>query len=80
MSRSTKNFFALVALLEASSSSRRPKRRLTPAQLTAISIVRHQLLPILRAAFETYPEKDTEEVLAICEYALADVLVPIIEP
>lgn len=72
-----RNFFALCAMLE--NSGRRSKRH-TPAQLTAISIVRHQLLPILRAAFETYPEKDTEEVLRICEYALADKLVPIIEP
>jgi hypothetical protein len=77
MNTRNKNFFALVAMLEA--SGRRSKRH-TPAQLTAISIVRHQLLPILRAGFATYPEKDTDEVLALCEYALADVLVPIIEP
>jgi hypothetical protein len=77
MNARNKNFFALVALLEA--SGRRAQRH-TPAQLTANSIVRHQMLPILRAAFETYPEKDIEEVLEISAPALADVLVPILEP
>jgi hypothetical protein len=77
MNTRNKNFFALCALLEA--SGRRAAGR-TPAQIAAISIVRHQLLPILRAGFETYPELDVEQVLERCEYALADQLAPILEP
>jgi hypothetical protein len=81
MNNRNKQFFALCALLDgaSSSSSARARARSTPAQLTASAIVRHQLLPILRAALAAYPEQSTDAILEKCAPALAEVLVPIIE-
>jgi hypothetical protein len=76
MDRHNKNFFALCAMLE--SSGRRAKR-LSPAQLTASGIIRHQIWPIVRAGFETYPKKTVDEILDLCERAAIDVLAPIIK-
>jgi hypothetical protein len=76
MNGRNKNFFALLAMLE---SSQRSKRH-TPAWLTANSIVRHQLLPVLRVAFKMNPEKDIEQILEISAPALADVIEQIVEP
>jgi hypothetical protein len=35
-------------------------------------IVRTAILPVIAAAFETYPELDVEEVLALCVPALVE--------
>jgi hypothetical protein len=35
-------------------------------------IVKTVILPVVAAAFETYPELDTDEVLALCAPALTD--------
>jgi len=35
-------------------------------------IVRHGVLPIIAAAFETYPELTGDEILELCVPALAD--------
>jgi hypothetical protein len=73
MHRATQNFFALLAMLD---SAREPRSQ---AQAAAAGIVRHEILPILAAGFETYPEKDVSEILTLCEPALIDVLQHIIE-
>jgi hypothetical protein len=75
MNRSTENFFALLHLLNSS----RTNKRHSPARAAAAGIVKHEIMPIIRSAFEVYPEKDIDEVLVICEPALTEALFRIIE-
>jgi hypothetical protein len=72
ISRSNANFFALCAMLESSG-----KR--SPARAAALGIVRYEIVPIIRAASETYPELSVDEILELCEPSLVDVLVRVIE-
>jgi hypothetical protein len=68
------SFFALCSLLQ---NSARPKSK---AHATAMAVVRYELIPILDSAFKTYPELDPEEILALCEPAMVEVLEHIINP
>jgi hypothetical protein len=71
MDRANQNFFALIHMLD---SSRGGKRARSPEHAAALAITRHELLPILNAAFENHPQLDTPEVLELCVPALAEAL------
>jgi hypothetical protein len=73
--RATQNFFALLHALDVSRSGK-PH---SPAHAAAAGIVKHEINPIIRAAFETYPALDVEEILELCTPALVEVLSRVIE-
>jgi hypothetical protein len=72
ISRSNANFFALCAMLESSG-----KR--SPTHAAALGVVRYEIAPIIRNAFEVYPEKDVEEILTLIEPALTEIVRRIVE-
>jgi hypothetical protein len=61
------SFFALCALLEDSSRKRVSKKR-----AAAMGIVEHEILSIIRTAFEVHHELAVEETLELCRPALID--------
>jgi hypothetical protein len=75
MKRATQNFFALLHALDASRSGK-PH---SPAHAAAAGIVRHEINPIIRAAFATHPELDVEEILALCEPAMIEALTHVLK-
>jgi hypothetical protein len=66
-------FYALCALLQDSAHAK------SRADAAARGIVRHEILPIIRAGFQTYPELETEEILELCTPALVETLRQIME-
>jgi hypothetical protein len=76
MKRSMQNFYALLHMLDSSRARAKPR---SPAQAAAAGIVRHEINPVIRAAFETYPELDVEEILERCTPALTEVLLRALE-
>jgi len=73
MDRRNEAFFALIHLLQSGEHAR------SRHHAAAAGIVDHEILPIIQTAFETYPEKDTDEVLSLCKPALIDVIVQILK-
>jgi len=75
ISRSNENFFALMTMLQSGARS----RARSPAHAAAKGIVRLEILPIIRVAFEIHQGKDASEILALCEPALIEVVRRVIE-
>jgi hypothetical protein len=82
MNRTTKNFYALLSILnEASAKPHSPSHAKSHSlsHAAATGIVNHEIIPIIAEIFGNYPQKNVDEVLDLCEPALIDVLARIIE-
>lgn len=74
MDKRNESFFALVHLLQDGEHAR------SRHHAAAAGIVDYEITPLYRAALETHPQLDAEEIFELVRPALIDLITRIIEP